>query len=59
MNNERPNYSQLIKELRNEYNNLKERVCSMNTFILDINFEKQLPHPEEQRLMLELSLIHI
>ena len=53
MNNERPNYSQLIKELRNEYNNLKERVCSMNTFILDINFEKQLPHPEERRLMLE------
>lgn len=45
--------SQLILKLRNEYNNLKERVGSLHSFLCDIDFEKRVPDPVEQRLMRE------
>ena len=45
--------SQLILKLRNEYNNLKERVGSLHSFMCDIDFEKRVPDPVEQRLMRE------
>lgn len=55
MNNEQTKAynSQLIKELRSEYKDIKIRVSSMHDFILDIDFEKQVPDPEEQSLILE------
>ena len=45
--------TQLIQKLRSEYISLKERVNSMNAFLLDINFVRRLPDPEEQCLMRE------
>lgn len=45
--------TQLIQKLRSEYISLKERVNSMNAFLLDIDFDRRVPDPEEQRLMQE------
>ena len=45
--------TQLIQKLRSEYNNLKERVGSLHSFLCDIDFEKRVPDPVEQRLMRE------
>ncbi len=45
--------TQLIQKLRSEYISLKERVKSINAFLLDINFERRVPDPEEQCLMRE------
>lgn len=54
MNNEQPtSFSKLIEKLRSEYDQLKERVCSLNSFLCDIDFEKRVPDPKEQRLMRE------
>lgn len=46
-------FSKLIEKLRNEYEQLKERVCSLHSFLCDIDFEKRVPDPVEQRLMRE------
>ena len=54
MNNEQPtSFSALIKKLRDEYTQLKERVGSLHSFLCDIDFEKRVPDPVEQRLMRE------
>ena len=44
-------FSALIEKLRNEYAQLKERVGSLHSFLCDIDFEKRVPDPVEQRLM--------
>lgn len=46
-------FSKLIEKLRNEYDQLKERVDSLGSFLCDIDFEKRVPDPVEQRLMRE------
>lgn len=55
MNNEKPttDNTQLIQKLRSEYISLKERVNSMNAFLINIDFERRVPDPEEQCLMRE------
>lgn len=45
--------TQLIQKLRSEYISLKERVKSINAFLLDIDFERRVPDPEEQVLLNE------
>lgn len=45
--------TQLIQKLRSEYISLKERVKSMNAFLLDIDFDRRVPDPEEQCLLNE------
>lgn len=44
---------QLIQKLRSEYISLKERVNSMNAFLINIDFERRVPDPEEQVLLNE------
>lgn len=45
--------TQLIQKLRSEYISLKERVKSINAFLLDIDFDRRVPDPEEQCLLNE------
>lgn len=45
--------TQLIQKLRSEYISLKERVKSINAFLLDIDFDRRVPDPEEQVLLNE------
>lgn len=44
-------FNKLIERLTNEYAQLKERVDSLHSFLCDIDFEKRVPDPVEQRLM--------
>ena len=46
-------FNKLIERLTNEYDQLKERVWSLHSFLCDIDFEKRVPDPVEQRLMRE------